>query len=87
MDVAAQRLLLGRNARGQLLTGLRGVGKTVLLNEFERIADKHGYFHAHIEVTEDGRLPGRTPGRSARCCYKWIPDGASAIESVARSGS
>lgn len=54
-----QRLLLGRSGRGQLLTGLRGVGKTVLLNEFERIADRRGFFHAHIEVTEDGRLPGR----------------------------
>jgi AAA ATPase domain len=62
MDVAIQRLLLGRDGRGQLLTGLRGVGKTVLLNEFERIADARGFFHAHIEVTEDGRLPGRLGG-------------------------
>lgn len=59
LDVALQRLLLGRDGRGQLLTGLRGVGKTVLLNEFERIADGRGFFHAHIEVAEDGRLPGR----------------------------
>jgi hypothetical protein len=58
-DVALQRLLAGRDGRGQLLTGLRGVGKTVLLNEFERTAEYHGYFHAHIEVAEDGRLPGR----------------------------
>jgi hypothetical protein len=41
---------------------LRGVGKTVLLNEFERIADTRGFFHAHIEVAEDGRLPGRVAG-------------------------
>ena len=59
MDVALQRLLLRRDGRGQLLTGLRGVGKTVLLNEFERTADVRGFFHAHIEVTEDGRLPVR----------------------------
>ncbi len=59
MDVALQRLLLGRDGRSQLLTGLRGVGKTVLLNEFEQLADARGYFHEHIEVSEDGRLPAR----------------------------
>ena len=59
LDVAMQRLLRGRDGRGQLLTGLRGVGKTVLLNEFERIADRRGFFHHHIEVEEDGLLPGR----------------------------
>lgn len=58
-DVAMQRLLLARSARGQMLTGLRGVGKTVLLNELESIADRRGLFHAHIEVAEDGRLAGR----------------------------
>jgi len=56
MDVALQRLLLQRDARSQLLTGLRGVGKTVLLNEFEQLADARGFFHEHIEVAEDGRL-------------------------------
>ena len=56
MDVALQRLLLGRDARSQMLTGLRGVGKTVLLNEFELIADARGYFHEHLEVSEDGVL-------------------------------
>src|SRR5438094_194481 len=66
LDVALQRLLLGRDGRGQLLTGLRGVGKTVLLNEFERIADTRGFFHAHLEVAEDGRLPGRLAGALRR---------------------
>jgi len=66
LDVALQRLLLGRDGRGQLLTGLRGVGKTVLLNEFERIADTRGFFHAHVEVAEDGRLPGRLAGALRR---------------------
>ncbi len=56
MDVALQRLLLGRDGRSQMLTGLRGVGKTVLLNEYEVLADGRGYFHEHIEVSEDGIL-------------------------------
>jgi len=56
MDVALQRLLLGRDGRSQMLTGLRGVGKTVLLNEFEHLADGRGFVHEHIEVAEDGNL-------------------------------
>lgn len=59
MDVALQRLLAGRDGRSQMLTGLRGVGKTVLLNEFEQLADARGFLHEHIEVSEDGVLPAR----------------------------
>src|ERR1700689_1837402 len=58
MDVTRQSLLLGRDGRSQMLTGLRGVGKTVLLNEFEVVADARGYFHEHVEVAEDGVLAG-----------------------------
>jgi hypothetical protein len=59
MDVVLQRLRLGRDGRSQLLTGLRGVGKTVMLNEFEQLAGGRGYFHEHIEVTEEGDLAAR----------------------------
>ena len=59
MDVALQRLRLGRDGRSQMLTGLRGVGKTVMLNEFEQIAGGRGYFHEHVEVGEDGDLTPR----------------------------
>lgn len=56
MDVALQRMLRGSNGRSEMLTGLRGVGKTVLLNEFEDLALGRGFFHEHIEVSEDGSL-------------------------------
>jgi hypothetical protein len=59
MDVALQRLRLGRDGRSQMLTGLRGVGKTVMLNEFEQLAGGRGYFHEHVEVGEDGDLTPR----------------------------
>lgn len=59
MDVALQRMMLGRDGRSQLLTGLRGVGKTVMLNEFELLADGRGFFHEHVEVGEDGDLAPR----------------------------
>ncbi len=59
MDVALQRLRAARDARSQLLTGLRGCGKTVLLNEYEQLAEGRGLFHEHLEVNEDGDLPIR----------------------------
>lgn len=56
MNVAVQRLARGRFERSVLLKGLRGVGKTVLLNEFGRIASTEGWVHAHLEATEDVAL-------------------------------
>jgi hypothetical protein len=53
MSVAVQRMALGRFERSMLLKGLRGVGKTVLLNEFALIAEGHGWIAAHLEATED----------------------------------
>ena len=37
--------------------GLRGVGKTVLLNRFCEMADREGYAPAFIEATEAGNFP------------------------------
>lgn len=52
-DTALQRVLLGRPAQSQMLLGLRGVGKTVLLNKIEQIAEAHGYLTSFIEAPED----------------------------------
>lgn len=51
------RILLGRirskkAEKSLLLTGLRGVGKTVLLNEMERIAKNEGYHCILVEAQE-----------------------------------
>jgi len=51
-DVAVQRLGMGRHDRSILLSGLRGVGKTVLLQEFGRIAQGHQWVHQHVEAAE-----------------------------------
>jgi hypothetical protein len=50
------RVLVKRPEKSILLTGLRGVGKTVLLNEIERIARGEGYQTILIEAHEDKRL-------------------------------
>lgn len=56
-EIAVQRLGLGRSARSLLLTGFRGVGKTVLLTRFGRIARKHHWVHQPIEATEGLDFP------------------------------
>src|ERR1700690_3771130 len=55
------RVLLGRvkqkrPEKSMLLTGLRGVGKTVLLNEIERSAKSEGYHTIAIEAQENRPL-------------------------------
>ncbi|MGH9596668.1 MAG: ATP-binding protein, partial [Edaphobacter sp.] len=39
---ALDRLKIGRPIRSQILVGLRGVGKTVLLNRIREIAEERG---------------------------------------------
>ena len=56
-DIAVRRFGLGRSARSMLLTGLRGVGKTVLLREFGRIGERSRWVYQRIEATEDLRFP------------------------------
>lgn len=55
-DVALQRLLLGRHAKSQILLGLRGTGKTVLLRTLERQAKHKGYKTSFIEAPEKKSL-------------------------------
>lgn len=55
------RILFGRvkarrSEKSLLLTGLRGVGKTVLLNEIERLAVAEDYLVASIEARENKAL-------------------------------
>jgi hypothetical protein len=82
MGVTLQRLLIGRNGRSQFLTGLRGVGKTVLLNEFSLLAGNHGYIHEHIEISEDGQLPKRLAAALRKVLLKL--DGKKKVADVAR---
>jgi AAA ATPase domain len=56
-DIDMDRLLEGRPVRSLMLLGLRGVGKTVLLNRLKASADKKGFQTAKIEAPEGGALP------------------------------
>jgi AAA ATPase domain len=56
--IAFQRLAAGQFARSFVLDGLRGVGKTVLLNEADVIAREHGWVSSGVvECNEDDDLP------------------------------
>ena len=53
-SIAIDRTLNGLSTRSQILTGLRGVGKTVLLNAFSRQAENAGMIPCAIEAPPDG---------------------------------
>jgi hypothetical protein len=55
-EIAVQRALLGKHTQSQMLLGLRGVGKTVLLNRIEEIAETHGHVTSFIEAPENKRF-------------------------------
>ena len=71
------RILLGRirqkkSEKSLLLTGLRGVGKTVLLNEIQRLAIEETYRTVAIEAHEGKPLgPLLTPYLRS-LLYRWI---------------
>lgn len=54
--VSCVRAIKGRNARSLMLLGLRGTGKTVLLNEIGRIAQEEGLLVSKVESPEKASL-------------------------------
>jgi len=55
-DVALSRVEDGRSAKPVVLYGLRGVGKTVLLNSYTRAARERGWIVAKLEAATDKSL-------------------------------
>ena len=56
--VALDRIRLGRSNRSFVFYGLRGVGKTVLLNRIQRDAEARGLVTVKMEAPEGRSLPG-----------------------------
>ncbi len=56
-DIAVKRNMACKFARSYLFIGLRGVGKTVLLNEVQKMATKAGALTDFIEVQRNLPLP------------------------------
>jgi len=55
-DIALHRIRDGRPEKSQMLLGLRGVGKTVLLNAIGQRAEDLGYLIVKLEAPEGQRL-------------------------------
>src|SRR5207245_1931182 len=85
------RVREGRPEQSQIVTGLRGVGKTVLLNTFEDLAEEAGYLTAFREMTQERSLPDllakdaqrvlRNLKLSARMAAK-VRDALSALDTI-----
>jgi len=54
--VAIERAMLCKSSRSQMFLGLRGVGKTVLLNAVDRMARERGHLTSVIEAPENKSL-------------------------------
>ena len=54
---ALARVKAGAFSRSSILVGLRGVGKTVLLNRARELAEEHGYLSIFVEAHEEKSLP------------------------------
>ena len=57
MRIATERVRLGRHAKSVLMVGLRGVGKTVLLDRLRTDAEAAGMHTVRIEAPEGRSLP------------------------------
>ena len=55
--VALQRIAIGRPAQSLIMVGLRGVGKTVLLNKLREVAEVTKYKATLVEAHEGKSLP------------------------------
>src|SRR5215471_8965225 len=64
-----ERALAKRPTKGMMLLGLRGVGKTVLLNRLFASANEMGFETIKIEAPEGGALPKLLAPEMRRVLY------------------
>jgi AAA ATPase domain len=69
--VTLRRAMAGRPGKSLLLVGLRGVGKTVLLNRFAEIAEQEGAAVGYLEATDDGDFQGQLAQRLRRILLRF----------------
>ena len=57
LKVSLARIVRGKPAKSVLLVGLRGVGKTVLLDQVKKDAESQGIYTIRVEAPENKSLP------------------------------
>jgi hypothetical protein len=72
-DVLLERLRRGYTEQSMLITGLRGVGKTVLLTEFEERARAGGWVSVDAEITKNEPFGPRMARLARRALLQTAP--------------
>lgn len=90
LDVLVERSRRGLSSRGIVLSGLRGVGKTVLLNEMRNQAEARGWFVVSLEARPDAagassirKVLGRAVATQARTLVRGKSVAATITEALA----
>jgi hypothetical protein len=71
--VLLARLLAGHTEQSMLITGLRGVGKTVLLTRFEEMAREAGWTTVEAEITKNSDFGDRMANLARRALLQVAP--------------
>jgi AAA ATPase domain len=90
--VLLKRLLGGYTEQSLVVTGLRGVGKTVLLGEYQKIASEEGWVSADAEVSKNTPFGPQMANLARRALFQVSPkakwgDRARAAAGVLKSFS
>src|SRR5690349_7076087 len=72
-DVLLARLQQGRSEQSLLITGLRGVGKTVLLGAFEKVARAAGWVTVDSEISRRAAFGQRMAQLARRALLETAP--------------
>lgn len=72
-DVLLERLSRGHAEQSMLITGLRGVGKTVLLTSFEERARERGWTTVEAEITKNTAFGSRMAQLVRRALFQLAP--------------
>lgn len=72
-QVLLARLLRGRTDQSMLITGLRGVGKTVLLTRFSELAREGGWTTVEAEITKNTDFGDRMANLGRRALLQLAP--------------
>jgi hypothetical protein len=72
-EVLLARLLRGHTEQSMLVTGLRGVGKTVLLTRFQELAREGGWTTVEAEITKNSDFGDRMANLARRALLQLAP--------------
>jgi len=79
VHVGVHRALRGRPGKSVVALGLRGVGKTVLLNRFVELGTEAGMASEFLEASESSPFPARVAAQARRALLKLSKSGATRL--------